>query len=320
MTRRELLRLGLGGAPFLLGVRSTAALAAGAEPLALATADTEAHVVAVSLATGRIRRRLATRPDPRSIEGYKGLAVVAHTAGGAVSILENRPLHVRRVLRGFVQPRYTAIAPGGRHAFTSDSGTGELAVIDLRAAKVINRVAVGDLARHLTLSPDGRTVWVSLGSSAAHIVVVDVSDPAHPRPRRRIAPPFLAHDVGFSPTGRRVWVTAGRERRLAIYDAAARRAPVLLGGDEAPQHVAFGPGAAYVASGDGASVRVHSLSDGRRLRTTKVPYGSYNVQRSHGRVLTPSLSRGTLTILDPHGRVLHETRVAPAAHDACVIA
>jgi hypothetical protein len=37
-------------------------------------------------------------------------------------------------------------------------------------------------------------------------------------------------------------------------------------------------------------------------------------------VLTPSLERGTLTVLDGAGRVLAGRRVALAAHDACVIA
>jgi hypothetical protein len=36
-------------------------------------------------------------------------------------------------------------------------------------------------------------------------------------------------------------------------------------------------------------------------------------------VLTPSLNHGTLTVLDPSGRVLRQVRVAPAAHDACVV-
>jgi hypothetical protein len=54
-------------------------------------------------------------------------------------------------------------------------------------------------------------------------------------------------------------------------------------------------------------------------RSTRVPLGSYNVQRGAGRVLTPSLNSGALTILDPHGRVLHEVRVAAAAHDACAL-
>jgi len=55
---------------------------------------------------------------------------------------------VRRVLRGFEQPRYTAIAPDGRHAYVTDSGAGEIAVVDLVGARVLRRVAVGALARH----------------------------------------------------------------------------------------------------------------------------------------------------------------------------
>jgi hypothetical protein len=44
--------------------------------------------------------------------------VVAHTAAGAVTLLERSGdrLMVRRVLCGFDQARYTAIAPDGRHA------------------------------------------------------------------------------------------------------------------------------------------------------------------------------------------------------------
>ena len=38
-----------------------------------------------------------------------------------------------------------------------------------------------------------------------------------------------------------------------------------------------------------------------------------------GLVLSPSLNMGTLTLLDRHGRVVAEPRVARAAHDACVV-
>ena len=161
-------------------------------------------------------------------------------------------------------------------------------------------------------------LWVALGSSAQAIAVVDVGDPLRPRVRRRVRPPFLAHDVAFSPSGRRVWVTAGRERRLAVLPAAGGGRAVLLGADAAPQHVSFGRGVAFVASGEGASVRVHDLADGRVRRTARVPYGSYNVQAGAGAVVTPSLARGTLTILDRAGRVRHEVEVARAAHDACL--
>ena len=322
MNRREFLGLSLGAAVLLRvqALLQPPAPRSRREPLALVTADTEAHVVVVSLAAGRVAGRIATVEDPRSIQsGPGGRAVVAHSAAGRVTLLEGRPVRVRRVLRGFGAPRYTAIAPDGRHAFVTDGGHGEVAALDLVRGRVISRVEVGDGARHVTIDPRGRTLWVALGSSAAEIVVIDVADPARLRLVRRIAPPFLAHDVGFSPSGRRVWVTAGRSRHVAVY-AVAGRAPLrLLGADDAPQHVTFSRGAAFVASGDRGSVRVHSLADGRVRRRARVPVGSYNVQRAGGRVLTPSLAAGTLTVLGLDGAVRDQVHVASAAHDACAV-
>ena len=306
MNRREFIAAGLLGLPAL---RACGAASRAPAPLALATADTESHVVVVAPATGRIVQRLRTHEGPRSIQGRPGLAVCAHTQLGKVSLLERDGdrVHVRRVLNGFVEPRYTVLA--GRHAFVTDSGSGEVATIDLQRGRVLHRAAVGDLARHVTRHGD--TLWVALGSSAARLVAVDVSDPLRPAVKRRVAPRFLAHDVAVAPGGR-LWVTAGRERRIALSGG------LELDADEAPQHVSFGPGRAYVASGDGGSVRVHAL-DGRLLHSARVPRGSYNVQRAGRFVLTPSLGAGTLTILDLRGEVLHSVRVAAAAHDSCMV-
>jgi hypothetical protein len=318
MTRRELLVAGVAAA--LLDPRGCGRRPRGARhPLALVTADTEAHVVVVSLA-GRaaVQARVRTLEGPRSIERAPGgAAVVGHPSEGAVTLLEGRPVRVRRVLRGFGEPRYTAV--GGRFAFVTDSGHGELAVIDLVRGRVVRRVEVGAFARHLSLAPDGRTAWISLGSSAAEIAVVDLSEGERPRVVGHVRPPFLAHDVGFAPDGRHVWVTAGRERRLAVYRAGGRLAGVLAA-DEAPQHVSFAGGLAFVTSGDGGTAQVRVARDGALRRSVAIPRGSYNVQAAGGRVLTPSLMHGTLTVLDGAGRLVSERRVAAAAHDSCVVA
>jgi DNA-binding beta-propeller fold protein YncE len=326
LDRREFLALGAAAVPALVAggwptTRSHGAASAhGAPPLGLVTADTEAHVAVVSLAEGRVVGRIDTVEDPRSIQsGPGGIAVVGHAAAGAVSLLAGRDRRVRRVLHGFGTPRYTAIAPGGRLAYVSDSGHGEIAVVDLRAGRVLRRVAVGDGARHLSLHPSGHTLWVALGSSAAEIAVVDVSDPRRPRPTSRVRSGFLVHDVGFSPSGRRVWVTAGREPRIAVHDAVTGRRLRELAADAAPQHVSFGTDVCYVASGVGRSLSVHALSDGGLRRRTRIPVGSYNVQRTGRHVLTPSLGTGALTVLDAHGVVVSRTHVAPVAHDACVV-
>jgi hypothetical protein len=315
MNRREFLGAGFAAVPLLLGPCRAPTAARRAEPVALVTADTEGHVVEVALSTGRIRRRIPTLEGPHGIQSGGGVAVVAHTDAGAVSLIESG--RVRRVLRGFSAPRYAAIA--GRHAFVTDSGAGELATIDLDRARVVHRAAVGAHARHVTLDPAGRTLWIGLGSSAAELVVVDVGEPTKPRVVRHVTPPFPAHDVGFSPTGRRVWVTAAHATQVAVYAAGARRPQLLLGAALGPQHVTFGPHAAYVASGSGRSVRVHALADGRLLHETPVPIGSYNIQRGAGRVLTPSLDMGALTALDGGGRVLWQLQAAAHAHDVCVV-
>lgn len=297
--------------------------AAARSPLALVTADTEAHVAVVELHAPRRPRVVARVPsveDPRSVQaGRGGVAIVGHAAAGAISLLHDRPVRVRRVLRGFGAPRYTAFTADGALAYVSDGAHGEIAVVDVRAGRVARRVAVGDGARHLGLSPDGRALWVALGSSAPAIAVLDLRERRHPRVVGRIAPPFLAHDVAFAPSGRRVWVTAGREPRLAIYAAGGRHPLRVLAADAAPQHVSFGRTVAYVASGDAGTVRVHGLRDGAMRHRTRVPIGSYNVQRAGAHVLTPSLGTGALTVLDAHGAVAGQVHAARHAHDACVV-
>jgi hypothetical protein len=72
------------------------------------------------------------------------------------------------------------------------------------------------------------------------------------------------------------------------------------------------------AAGWSGTLHLHRL-DGRPLRQVSVPVGSYNVQHGLGRVVTPSLRDGTVTILDEAGRVLHSHSVARSSHDACLV-
>ncbi len=320
MRRRDFVAT-LGLLPLLPGACGTAPTrTARRVPLAVATADTESHVVVLNALTGRVRARLATIEEPRSIEWAGGTrAVVAHTTSGAVSLLEGRPLRVRRVLRGMSEPRYTAVAPGGSHAYVTDSARGEVVVIDLERGRVAGGAEVGALARHLTISPDGRTLWVALGNHAPAVAIVDLSDPGRPRPRGLLRAPFLAHDVACSPGGRRLWVTSGDREQLALYERGRAEPIAILPAGAPPQHVTFGGGRAYVASGDDGSLRVQRIGDGTRLRHTAVAKGSYNVQHGAGRVVTPSLDDGTVTIAAESGRVVARTRIAPAAHDACLL-
>jgi len=329
-TRRELLTGAAGAALALALPEALPARIGGGTPLALVTADLDAHVVAVDLGTGRAVARIRTLPGPRSIEAaWMTWAVIAHTATGELSVLDAPTLEVRHVVRGLVQPRYTATLqadasasvwsqPGSALAYVTDSRLQVVATLDVRRGRLLARTAVPGPARHVSLSPDGGTLWTALGTKADTLAVLDVERPTRPRLVRTVRPPEAAHDVVFAPDGRHVWVTSGSARRIWVYETAGRRPVAELLADEPPQHVAWVDGRAFVASGESGTVRVHR-QDGALVDVTDVPVGSYNVAFGWQRAVTPSLERGTVTLLDPRGRVRSALRVARSSHDACVV-
>jgi len=316
MDRRDFLVA--AAAPLLLGAAPAFARPSGGVALALVTADLESSIVAVELSSGRIYRRLQTPAGPRSIESIGGTgAVVAHTSSGRVSLVDSS-LRVHAIEGAFEAPRYTAVSDDLRFAYVTDSGRGAVAIVDLRARRVVRWIPVGGPARHLTLDVLGRRLWVVLGSKSAEIAIVLLDGPRGPQVVDRARPPFLAHDVGYEPRGARVWVTSGDRGRLAIYDDHGVRLLRTLRGDAPPQHVTFLDGRAFVTSGDDALLRVHAL-DGRLLRSAAVPEGSYNVQHGFGMILTPSLSQGTLCTFSGRGAPVDRVRVARSSHDACFV-
>ena len=306
-----------GAAALALAPRGLAEIEAGRD-VALVTADLESRLVAVDLETGRVHRYVPTLPRPRSIETVGSRAVVAHSEIGVVTIVRSSSLSVAHVLRGFGEPRYTAGHPDGRHAYVSDAKRGEVAVLDVITGHVLGSVPVGRLARHITIDPSGRTLWVALGSKAEEIAVVDVRHRARPRLVRRFRPPFLGHDVGFAPGGRRAWVSSGGVNEVALYSARTGRLVARIPADEPPQHFTFKGERVYHASGESGTLRVHA-ADGRLLRLARIPDESYNVQQGRGWIVTPGLGTGTLCVLNSKGRIVRTEKIARSSHDACVV-
>lgn len=308
---------------FLAGAAALAAAPhvrlGGGTPLALVTADLEAAIVAVDLDTGTVRRRISSPAWPRSIEAVgDGLALVAHTELGRLTLLDASTFSLAPVAGRLGEPRYAAAHPRAPLAYVTDSGRREVAVVDLAGRRVLGRVGVGGPCRHLGIDPDGTRLWVALGTKAAEIAVLTLAEVRRPRVVSTVRPPFLAHDIGFTPGGRRVWVTSGDRGRIAIYEARSGRLVRTLGADAPPQHVTFLGERAFVTSGDDGLLRVHSL-DGRLLRTARIPAGSFNVQHGANAILTPSLSEGTLCVVTPRGTPVERLHLARSSHDACFV-
>jgi hypothetical protein len=328
MDRRRFLTLAAAGSVSLaLETPLLAALAKGM-PVVLVTADLESHVVALDLRTARVVQRIRTGPGPRAIEHVRGPSasgvVVVHTEHGAVTVLGAESFSIRAELDEFDEPRYACSGSRTRGparsaiAYVSDSGAEQVVALEVTGrCRVLSRTRVPGPARHISITPDGRTIWTVLGNAAPRIAVLDASDPRHPRLVRTFAAPFLAHDVVFAPDGRAVWVSSGAEGQIAIYSGGRRPARLLAAGAP-PQHVVFTREKAFVASGDDGTVRRHRL-DGDLVREARVPVGSYNVTFGRDTLVTPSLGQGTVTFLDRNGRVRATRDVARAAHDACIV-
>src|SRR6266516_4038502 len=259
MDRREFL---IGAVTLPVALRFAPGALAGGTPVALVTADTQSRVAVVELSSGKILRSIHTVAGPRSIESVWGkVAVVCHTAQSVVSLIDGPSLRVRRVAGRFDEPRYTAAGANARHAFVTDSGSHEVITVYVLNGHAVARVGVGVPARHVSIDPSYRLLWVSLGSKAEEVAVVDVSQPLRPRLLRRFRPPFLAHDVGMAPAGRHVWVSSGDRGALAIYDRRTGEVLRRLPADAPPQHVTFSGPHAYVTSGEDGTLRVLSLQD-----------------------------------------------------------
>ncbi len=323
MDRRTFLRAAVAAPLALTLAPRAAAGGGGGRTLALATADLDARVVAVDPASGRVVARIITPPDPRSIEtlGLACTALAACTASGVVVVIDAARREVRHELEGFAEPRYAARARDPRLAYVTDSGRGEVVVVDAARGRVLRRLDVGGPARHLGVDPSLRRLWVSLGNQAAAVAVVDVDEPARPRLVRRFAPVDRAHDVVFGADGAEVWVTSGTEHAVAIHDARTLRPLRVLAAGDPPQHVAVVPGGGvHVTSGDDGTLHVHDPARGRLRRAVRVPVGSFNVSTDGTWVVAPSLTRGTLAILDAGGTRRRTLRIGRAAHDACLVA
>jgi DNA-binding beta-propeller fold protein YncE len=310
---RRLFALSVAAGGLLLA--SPVAATPGGRPVALVSAETANEVLAVSLGPhgGRVLRRVHLA-DPLMIAAAPSSPAVVVNPSGTVTLLAWHTLRPIAAFHSFRTPKVAAVAPGGRLAYVTDEGTGDLSVIDLARHTIVGRVFVGLKAHHLGTSPDGRRIWVALGETARTVVRLDSSNPRKPRVLGRFHPRFGAHDVSFAPDGRTVWVSSPSRSTVSGYSLDG----TLLwtaGAGRPPGHVAFSGGKALVPSGYGSMLSAFTWrSPSRAPDRNAAPYGSFNLATYGGFVVTTSLFTGQVSefrVGNLHR--LWTAKVAPAA-------
>lgn len=151
---------------------------------------------------GRTNRLIATSEITRNV------AVVDVAQGKLVASIDT----------GQDGSHMVALSPDGTRAFVANIGSGSFSAIDLTRNSKIRDVPVGRGAEAITVTPDGREIWVGANEDKK-IVIFDA------RTLKRLAEIATAGvpiRTEVSPNGKQVAVSEPDLGRLSVYDRASR--------------------------------------------------------------------------------------------------
>jgi len=305
----------------LEAANASSARPAGGSPVALVTAESSDEVLAVSLPTGKVLRRVHI-VNPQAIAAQPSGPAVVVSPSGTVTLLAYHSLRPLKVFRSLRSPQIAAITPDGKWAYVTDSATGRLSVINLAERKIVHTVFVGAGAHHLAISPDGARTWVALSEQATTIVILDTSNPAAPRVVGRFRPPVPAHDLAFAPDGQTAWVTSAEAPYVSVLNARSGRLIATVSAGKAPQHIVFDPYGrprAFITSGYGSTIEEVNAHTRRIIARAEVPYGSFNLAAAGDVLVTASLLDGEAS--EFNGATLTRwmtTKLAPATRSVAI--
>ena len=121
--------------------------------------------------------------------------------------------------------------------FYVDTVSGSVSVIE-RATGAVNVISIGKGAEAITVSPDGREVWVGMPFdnkiaviSTAKDELAEMLDSGGKQPQR----------IRFTPDGKEVWVSHVAGDTLTVIDAKSRKVVANVSVGKRPQGIVFSP-------------------------------------------------------------------------------
>jgi DNA-binding beta-propeller fold protein YncE len=215
-------------------------------------------------------RFLTLGGTPHDVKAAGELFVVANEAARRLDLVEGGEHAASIELKA--EPHDLAIAPGGGRAWVTLNGTDELAVVDLRARRLVRYVETGQRPHDILFAPDGR-LWVTDWAGPVHIF----DRLGHLRGTVELAEE--SHHLTFTPDGRQAWITDHAAERIFIVDARRLTLVDSLGFPGGPHHVAITPDGALAAVADheNGSVVVYDVKLRTRVRTVRIGAGPHGV-------------------------------------------
>jgi YVTN family beta-propeller protein len=127
------------------------------------------------------------------------------------------------------------VTPDEKKFYVSNTISGSVSVIE-RATGAVKVIPVGKGAEAITISPDGREVWVGMPAdnklaviSTAKDEIVETIESGGKQPQR----------VRFTPDGKDVWVSHVAADTLTVIDAQSRKIVATVSVGKRPQGIVF---------------------------------------------------------------------------------
>jgi YVTN family beta-propeller protein len=207
---------------------------------------------------------------PHDVKAAGDLFVVANEAARRLDLVEGSDHAASIELKA--EPHDLAVAPDGDTAWVTLNGSDELAVVDLRARRVLRYVPTGRRPHDILFAPNGR-LWVT--DWAGPVNVFD----RRGRVRGRVTLGQESHHLAFTPNGRQAWITDNGAERIFVVDARRMKLVDSLRAPGGPHHVAITVDGtlAAVADHDNGNVVVYDVRRRARVRTVRVGSGPHGV-------------------------------------------
>ena len=141
-------------------------------------------------------------------EGRRSIFRIVNPLGAAPDLLE--------FTTGQPGSHMLAVSPDGRHAWTTDLGSGTVTMIDLVTRRAPRSVTVGAEAEGIDLSPDGGSLWVSARKADKAIEL----DPMTLQVRREVATGRFPLRIAIRPQGDVAVTSNLADGSLSVIDLA----------------------------------------------------------------------------------------------------
>jgi len=129
------------------------------------------------------------------------------------------------------------VTPDEKKFYVTNTVSGSVSVVE-RATGAVKVIPIGKGAEAITISPDGREVWVGLPVdnklaviSTANDEIAETIDSGGKQPQR----------IRFTPDGKEVWVSHVAADTLTVIDAKSRKVVANVSVGKRPQGIVFSP-------------------------------------------------------------------------------